>query len=33
VLSLVAKCVVSGVMLFAKSEVQGEQMLHFSDRY
>ena len=32
-LSLVAKRVVSGVMLLTESELQGEQMLHFSDRY
>ena len=32
-LSLVAHCVVSGVMLLTESEVQREQMLHFSDSY
>ena len=32
VLSLVAKFVVSGVILLTECELQGKQMLHFSDR-
>ena len=33
VLNLVAEFVVLGVILLTESEQQGEQMLHFSDRY
>ena len=32
-LSLVAQFVVSGVIMLTESELQGKQMLHFSDRY
>ena len=32
-LSLVARFVVSGVISLTEGELQGKQMLHFSDRY